>query len=665
MEIFTPFGSGAGIPPADFKIYSAGKKSLRVAAYIRVSTDSSDQENSYETQERYFNRLLLHNSAWISAGIYSDYGLSGTDEEKRTGFRRILRHCREGKIDRIICKAISRFARNTADFMTALQTLHESGTSIFFEKENLDTADPASDFIWTMLGAIAQEESRSISGNIRWGVQKRFPMGDVANRPLYGYRYNDRLVTSKTGYRYRDIEIVEEEAKVVRRIFCLAADGERYAEIARRLNFEQIPAPESNYIRRRKLHPEKGQLYREKDEGWTARHISQILHSERYAGNVLAQKTYTTDYLSHKTKRNKGELTQYLVRNHHPAIIDSELYETSRKILEINAAIYGPDRRRRKKRAFSGRLVCGECGRFYHTRNTRRHPIWFCPSSALNNGREVCHAERIYEEQIVRMFRKAILERFQLAIPKEREAQAEEEGDGSGRNEEAFSFSYRADGFVSFMRSRLEILQKMDYVERDRLFLKRQIAAARMGNERRRKNIIRLQEQDAYGKISFEKDSTHHFFPDNLLENVRLQEEEARLREGEAEERKLSERLEYLESYWEELEDDYECRNRAIRWMEGLPEGKEGTAALLNGLTDEYARAFALSITVHSPFHYTIRWFDDTRTETVLDSNVEDHRRRACRKRKEYEERAEIRGVTSAKKGEKRDVTEDKKERVY
>lgn len=139
---------------------------LRVAAYIRVSTDSADQENSFETQERYFSSLLLHHPGWIGAGVYADYGLSGTSRERRTGYNRLLRHCREERLDRIVCKSISRFARNTSDFMTALELLRAHHVAILFEKENLDTENPTSSFILTTLAAIAQEESRSISANV-------------------------------------------------------------------------------------------------------------------------------------------------------------------------------------------------------------------------------------------------------------------------------------------------------------------------------------------------------------------------------------------------------------------------------------------------------------------------------------------------------------------
>ena len=148
----------------------------------KKQTDSNNQKLDY------FNRLMKANPQWNPIGIYSDYGISGTSSEKRTGFRRLLRHCEAGKIDRVICKSISRFSRNTADFMMALDLLRENHVTILFEKENLDTADPTSEFILTTLGAIAQEESRSISGNIKLGNKMRFKRGEVRNADIYGYR---------------------------------------------------------------------------------------------------------------------------------------------------------------------------------------------------------------------------------------------------------------------------------------------------------------------------------------------------------------------------------------------------------------------------------------------------------------------------------------------
>ena len=551
-------------------------RGLRVAAYIRISTDSSDQENSYEIQEQHFRGMLSGNPDWMPAGIYSDYGISGTDREKRTGFRRMLRHCGEGKIDRIFCKSISRFARNTADFMIVLKILKEHHVTVYFEKECLDTSSEASTFILTTLGAIAQEESRSISENIRWGMAKRFPRGDVRNQKLYGYRYSGKMVVNKSGYQYREIEIVEEEAKIVRRIFEQVAAGERYVSIARMLNQEKIPAPECSG-RERGAHPGKGRLRNGIQEGWTARHISQMVHLERYVGDVLAQKTYTADFLTHRVRLNKGELQQYRIRNHHPAIVDRKLYEKAMEVVKENGTIYGGRWKKRRPRAFSGRLICGQCGRFYHVRNTHRYPIWFCPSSTLNNGMDVCQSERIYEEQILLMLQKAVLERFGTA-----------EGGGMAR-----------------LCSRMESVQYQDGMEEERAFLGKQISAVSLGNERRRKQIALLRQD--------EKDE--------------MEREQSRLLEGEAEEKALRLRCAAMEEYWEELEADYSCRERTIGWLRGLSSGKNGMDEFLNSLTDDCARSLFLSVRIDSPFRFSVRWFDGVRTEVEMETNVEDHRR--------------------------------------
>lgn len=338
---------------------------INVAAYIQVSTDSANQENSYETQELYFDRLIESNADWDSAGIYSDYGLSGTNKEKRPGFRRMMRHCQEGRIDRIVCKSISRFARNTADFLASLNALRDNRVTIFFEKEKLDTADPNSEFILTTLGAIAQEESRSISGNINLSNEMRFSKGDVPNEVIYGYQYSGEKLTTDSGYQYKGIKIKQDEAEAVHRIFTEVSVGYAFTDIAKHLNLDGIPNPESPSSILRKSKSKKGQLNSNLDEGWTARHISQIIRNERYSGDVLIRKTYTADYLTHTVKTNNGEATQYLVKNHHAAIIDRDLYEQVQKVRCVNQSLYDHAYSKRMPHAFTKRLICGECGRFF------------------------------------------------------------------------------------------------------------------------------------------------------------------------------------------------------------------------------------------------------------------------------------------------------------
>lgn len=603
---------------------------LRVAAYIRVSTDSSDQENSYETQDRYFTELLSRNPEWISAGVYSDYGISGTNKQHRTGYKRILRHCREGKIDRIVCKSISRFARNTSDFMTALNILHEHQVTILFEKEGLDTADPTSDFILTTLAAIAQEESRSISSNIRWGNQKRYPKGQARNYDIYGYRYaegEDAFETMEDGYQIHRVEIVEAEAAIVRRIFQEVEDGERYSDIARRLNYEHIPAPDQGKAKRKI----RGRTTVKEgiETGWTAAMISRMITLERYCGDALLQKTYTPDYLTHKTRKNEGEMPQYLVRDHHPAIISRDQFERVQKIRQGNAARYG-NGGKRTDRPFSGRLICAHCGRAYNIRNASHYPIWFCPTSALNNGKAVCHAEKIYEEQAVRMFRKAFTDRFHLlSEPVLDDVKVADIM--SGRYGEEYGpmcgFDQRADSFVEQIRQRLVNIQKMDFMERDRGFLKRQIEAL---------NLTISEAADRRRILSTQRDTMEirrELLNDELVDErelaalkERIEGESARIREAEEDREKLEQRLTHLERYWEQLEAGHEERDRALEWIGTLPKGREGTIAFLNGLTSTYVKAFALSIIVYDPLHYTVHWFDDTSTDVKMYSNIEDYR---------------------------------------
>lgn len=598
------WGQGGEVVPKGENITERSNRGLRVAAYIRVSTDSLDQENSYETQERYFRKFLEKNRGWISAGIYSDYGISGTDGRSRPGFQRILRHCREGKIDRIVCKSISRFARNAADFIMALRVLKKSGASVLFEKENLDTADLASEFLLTTLGAVAQEESRSISENIRQGMRMRFPRGDVRNELLYGYRYNERLVTTPSGYQYRDIEVVEEEAEIVRRIFREAAGGEQFSVIARGLNYEKIPAPESFYIRRRRIHSAVGQLNSELEEGWTAGKISRILRMERYTGDVLVQKTYTRDYLTHEEKRNKGEMEQFLVRDHHPAIVERRLFQEVQQVLEKNCRT-SEGKQPGKKRAFSGRLICGQCGRFFHVRNVRNYPIWFCPSTSLHNGKMICHSEAVYEEQVKAVIRKALLDRFW----RERTAgQTAKEAKG-----------HTAGGLTAEqMGARLARVRNLDRLERDRAYISGKIRkmeqAGENGKDGEEEVLLSRNPGDERIAVAGKRKASAGA------------ESQERLRDGYLKE--LNRRLAALEEYQEAMEKSYGIQEKALEWIETLPAGRRGTEKLLEGLVSEYPGAVVLSVLVHSPYVYTIRWFDDMKTEVRMDTNQEDHRRR-------------------------------------
>lgn len=606
---------------------SNNKGFLRVAAYIRVSTESSDQEESYEIQQAYFEELLSGHPLWISAGIYSDYGISGTSKEKRTGFLRLLRHCEEGRIDRIITKSISRFARNTRDFLKVLEVLKANQVTIVFEKEHLDTAVVRNNLMFTAFGAAAQEESRSISANIRWGFQKHYARGETGNIPIYGYRYaegEDACQTMESGYSLRKIEIVEEEAAVVRRIFMEVAAGKTYINVARGLNGDQIPAPESIVTIGRKQMTETpdGVLNPGLDEGWTARHISRIIRLERYAGDVLLQKTYKQDYKSHRIVKNKGERKQYYVKNHHSAIVDRELYREVKTIWEVNASRYA-NGGVKSAYPFSGRLVCSHCGRFYRTRNRKNRPIWYCASTVQDNGKRVCSAERIYEEQIVRMCRKAVIDRFQI-VPEMRK-------DSAGQKD-IFNGSYTAvdvnfgagnEELIKHLIQRMEMIQRADDMEHDRVFLKIQIARKRDEIDKDRQAIEALKANLQVMQMR------QHIFQEEIgcswwkTVEKHLTEVEKSLTENIQAEQKLVKQLAYMEEYWAGLEADYEWQKKAIAWMRTLPEGQQGIVDFLNGLTDEYVKAFIFSIKVESALKYRVRWFDDTWSDVEMSTNAE------------------------------------------
>lgn len=601
---------------------------LRVAAYIRVSTEKDTQEDSYEVQREYFEELLSRNPGWISAGVYLDYGISGTSKEKRTGFNRLMRHCREGKINRIITKSISRFSRNARDFLKALDILKANNITIVFEKEHIDTAIAQNDIMLTAFGAVAQEESRSISANIRWGMEKRRQRGETHNICIYGYRYadmEDGYEITESGYKFRKIVICEEEAAVVRRIFEEVVDGRKYTEIARGLNRDKIPLPQTSMTRKRAQMEETplGWLNAGLSEGWTGRHISQIIRLERYAGDVRMVKSYTEDYKSHRSITNKGEREQYYVKNHHPAIIRRELFEQAQIIREINKSKLQNRNSGYIRYPFSGRLVCKHCGRFYRIRSRASGAVWSCPSASSPGGERVCTAEKIYETQLIYMCRKAVVQRYRLvSSPVDAEV---EELLLSGVYNGPIEFTVRSRGLVKYLLHALERVQLADSMEHDRSFLHGQIAKCEDAADRARQTMETLQANIEAAELR--RDILHEELKEEVLTAMRekLMETGQLLQESERQAADLQKHLQSMEKYWADLEADYEWRKKAISWMKTLPEGQEGMQQFLSGLTDEYVKAFILYIEVESPLKYRVRWFDDTWTGVELYSNVEEN----------------------------------------
>ena len=331
---------------------AAGEEKLRVAAYCRVSTDSDEQETSFETQVEVYEKKIRANPAWEYAGVYTDEGITGTKASKRPGFQKMIKDVENGKIDRILTKSISRFARNTLDCIAYVRHLKELGTTILFEKENIDTGSTYSEMLHTVLAAFAQEESRSISANITWGVRKRFEDGQERWAKIYGYRKN-----FDTGETYI---VVENEAEVIRLIFSLYERGLSTTEVGRELEKRKILTPAGKKV-------------------WNGALVRSILVNEKYCGDLILQKYVTTDHLTHAFVKNDGEeAPMYYIKDHHEAIVSREQFNRVQKILEY---------RNRKKNGYDtyplgDKLRCPYCGKPMIQKKIlvyRQSRGWVCP----------------------------------------------------------------------------------------------------------------------------------------------------------------------------------------------------------------------------------------------------------------------------------------------
>lgn len=361
----------AAIPkPATFK--EAAKAELKVAAYARVSTDSEDQETSLAAQTDYYRKKILEHPGWEFVQIYVDDGISGLSTRHRDGFNKMVEDCLAGRIDLVLTKSISRFARNTVDTVTTIRMLKEKGIGVYFEKENIFTTDSKGEFLLTIMSSLAQEESRSISENVTWGQRKRMADGKVS------VAYSRFLGYDKGPEKYTMV-VNETQAVTVRRIFFLFLQGYAPHTISIILTEDGVPAPGGGDV-------------------WNSSTVRRILSNEKYKGDALLQKDFTIDYLRKKTKKNEGEVPQYYVEGDHEAIISPWLFGYVQEKLEERLNGSG---RYSGSRLLMSKVICGGCGstftpRPWHSTSDYKAFMWQCKNSYRKG--EKCRVPKIYDK---------------------------------------------------------------------------------------------------------------------------------------------------------------------------------------------------------------------------------------------------------------------------
>jgi len=349
----------------------------RVAGYARVSTDHEEQQTSYQAQVDYYTNFIKSRDDWEYISVYTDDGISATTTAKRDGFNKMVADALAGKIDLIVTKSVSRFARNTVDSLSTIRKLKENGTEVFFEKEAIWTFDGKGELLITIMSSLAQEESRSISENCTWGQRKRFADGKVCvpYKRFLGYDKGEDGT----------MVVNEAEAVIVRRIYSLYLEGYTPHRIARTLTADGIPTPGGKAV-------------------WHQHSVQSILTNEKYKGDALLQKSYTVDFLTKKKKVNEGEIPQYYVENSHPHIVEPVIFEMVQREIE-----------RRKKGGsrhsgvgmFASRIKCGQCSSWFgakvwHSNSKYRRTIYQCNHKFKN--KEKCATPHLDEEAIKRHF---------------------------------------------------------------------------------------------------------------------------------------------------------------------------------------------------------------------------------------------------------------------
>ena len=358
-------------------------RKLRVAAYCRVSTELEQQQSSYDIQIEYYTRHIMQNPNWIFAGVFADDGRSATNTFRRDDFNQLMNQCMKGKVDMVITKSISRFARNTVDCISWVRKLREKNVAVYFEKENLNTLDDSTEMILTILSSQAQEESRAISTNVKWGYARKFEKGESTRQRSYGFR------KAPTG----EMCIVEEEAAVIRNMARWFLDGDSLERIKHRLEDAGIETTTGKRT-------------------WSTGTIYNILTNEKIMGDVLLQKTFTADYLTKRRVKNSGQQKQYYVKNHHEAIIPKAVYYKIQEEIARRSSLKKAGTRKGKtaqgvyssKYALTGIMVCNECGAHYRrttwAKNGKKVIVWRC-INRLEHGTKRCHESPTLKEEVI------------------------------------------------------------------------------------------------------------------------------------------------------------------------------------------------------------------------------------------------------------------------
>ncbi|MGN1202581.1 MAG: recombinase family protein [Eubacterium sp.] len=360
-------------------------RQLRVAAYCRVSTQMEEQLNSYEVQKNYYTEKINSEPKWKLVGIFADKGITGTSALKRDEFQKMIRMCKRKQIDMIITKSISRFSRNTVDCLNYVRMLRQLDVDVFFEEQGIHSKDAGAEFYITIYGSIAQSESENISANVRWGIQQRAKEGKVH------FAYS-RFLGYKEGPDGKPM-IDEEQADTVKFIFNEYLLGSSLADIAKSLTAKGIKTPSGK-------------------SGWNGSTVRTILSNEKYKGDALLNKTYISDCISKKVKKNNGERPMYYVENNHPAIIDKDTFnrvqeELARRTSKRKVKQVGTKTEQGKyssKYALTELLICGECGTPYRrctwTASGEKKIVWRC-INRLDYGKKYCHHSPTIEESVL------------------------------------------------------------------------------------------------------------------------------------------------------------------------------------------------------------------------------------------------------------------------